>query len=115
MAFNDLEHAVNQKALNWFIEQRRPPEHIRPQLDIGYVVNAQTVDIFEIRPDWKDATIIRHTPVARVKFVRTDKQWRLYWMRANLKWCGYEPAHLHSTLLSALKVVDADALCCFFG
>jgi len=88
---------------------------IRPQLDIGYEVNAQTVDIFEIRPDWKDATIIRHTPVARVKFVRTDKQWRLYWIRANLKWYAYEPAQFHSTLLSALKVVDADALCCFFG
>jgi len=50
-----------------------------------------------------------------MKFVRTDKQWRSYWMRANLKWYGYKPAHLHSTLLSALKIVDADALCCFFG
>jgi hypothetical protein len=74
MAFNDFERAVNQKALSWFIEQRRPPEHIRAQLDIGYEVTAQTVDIFEIRPDWKDKATIRHTPVARVKFVRTKEQ-----------------------------------------
>ena len=115
MAFNDFERAVNNKALDCFIEQRRPPEHIRPQLDIGYEVNAQTVDVFEIRPDWKDNTVIRRTPVARVKFVRTEEQWRLYWMRGNLKWYAYEPDHLHSTLQSALKTVNTDALCCFFG
>jgi hypothetical protein len=115
MAFNDFERAINQKALTWFMEQRRPPEHIRPQIDIGYSVRGQTVDIFEVRPDWKDKTVIGHTPVARVKFVRTEEQWLLYWMRGNLKWYSYEPDHSHSTLHSALKVVSADALCCFFG
>ena len=115
MAFNDFECAVNQKALSWFMEHRRPPEHIRLQLDIGYAVTGQTVDIFEIRPDWKDKTTIRHSPIARVKFVRTEERWRLYWMRGNLKWYAYEPDHLHSTLQSALKAVNADALCYFFG
>ena len=115
MAFNDFERAVNQKTLNWFIERRRPPIHIRPQLDIGYEINGQTVDILEIRPDWKDKTTLRRTPVARAKFVRTEEQWRLCWMRGDLKWYAYEPDHIHSTLQSALKIVDADALCCFFG
>jgi hypothetical protein len=115
MAFTDFERAINQKALSWFIERRRPPEKIRPKLDIGYEVDGQTVDIFEIRPDWKDKSKVRHTPVARIRFVRTEEVWHLYWMRGNLKWYAYDPDHLHSTLQSALKTVDADALCCFFG
>lgn len=115
MAFNDIERATNQKAIDWFLERRRPPVHIRPELDIGIELKGQTVDIFEIRPDWQDEKAIMQTPVARMRFVRTEKLWKLYWMRRDLKWHAYEPSHAHKTLLSALKVVDTDALCCFFG
>jgi hypothetical protein len=115
MAFTEFERAVNLKALKWFVDQRRPPEHIRPQLDIGYAVVGHTVDLFEIRPDWQDKTTTRHTPIARVKFIRTREEWRLYWMRRDLKWHGYEPDEVHSTLMSALKTINTDAYCCFFG
>jgi hypothetical protein len=115
MAFTEFERAVNLRALKWFIDKRRPPEHIRQQLDIGYAIVGHTVDLFEIRPDWQDKTTTRHTPIARVKFVRTREEWRLYWMRRDLKWHGYEPDEAYSTLMSALKTVDTDAYCCFFG
>jgi hypothetical protein len=97
------------------MEQRRPPEHIRPQLDIGFSVVGQTVDIFEIRPDWQDKTTIRHSPVARVRYVKTHNEWRLYWMRSDLKWHLYEPDARFKTLLAALVVVDTDPYGCFFG
>ena len=115
MAFTEIEQARNSKALKWFIEKRRPPEHIRTQLDIGYAVVGHTVDVFEIRPDWQDKSTTRHTPVARAKFVRTKDHWKLYWMRRDLKWHAYEPDEVHSTLMSALKTIDTDAYCCFFG
>lgn len=115
MAFTDIERARNHQALRWFLERRRPPEHIRPQLDIGYAIVGHVVDIFEIRPDWQDRTSTRHTPAARVRFVRTANEWRLYWMRRDLKWHLYEPAAHHPSLQSALEVVHADECCCFFG
>jgi hypothetical protein len=115
MAFTDIERARNLQALKWFVGQRRPPEHIRPQLDIGYAILGHTVDIFEIRPDWQDKTTTRHTPAARIRFVRTRNQWCLYWMRRDLKWHLYEPSEFHDSLRSALEVVNADAHCCFFG
>jgi Protein of unknown function (DUF3024) len=115
MAFNDFESDINRKALDQFLERIRPPERIREQLDFSYKITGQTIDILEIRPDWKDKTKIRDKPVARIKYVRTDEQWHLYWMRGNLKWLSYEPDHLHSTLQSALKTVEADSLSCFFG
>ena len=115
MAFSELERTANLKSLRWFLDVTRPPEEIRPQLDIGYAVVGQTVDVFEIRPDWKDATTTRHTPVARVKYVRTKQHWVLYWMRADLKWHSYQLGDEHRTLMSALKTVKSDPHGCFFG
>ena len=115
MSFSEIERAGNLAALKWFIDRRRPPEHIRSQLDIGYSTVGQTVDIFEIRPDWQDKTETRHTPVARVRYVRSKNEWRLYWMRRDLKWHSYEPSPVHRSLKAALTVIDVDAYCCFFG
>jgi len=115
VAFTDIERARNLASLKWFLERRRPPEHIRAKLDIGYAVEGHAVDIFEIRPDWQDKTETRHSPVARIKYVRSADEWRLYWMRRDLKWHSYEPSATHSSLKAALAVVDADAYCCFFG
>ena len=115
VAFTDFERTANLTALKWFVQRRRPPEQIRPMLDIGYAVVGQTVDLFEIRPDWRDKSTTRHTPVARIRYIRSKAQWRLYWMRSDLKWHAYEPSPEHESLQDALAVVDQDAHCCFFG
>ncbi|MFO1280488.1 MAG: hypothetical protein U1F04_13130 [Burkholderiaceae bacterium] len=74
MPFTDSERATNLAALKGLLDRRRPPERIRPRLDIGYAVVGQTVDVFEIRPDWQDPSTTRHTPVARVRFIRSPKR-----------------------------------------
>jgi hypothetical protein len=71
MHFTDSERAANLAALKWFLQRRRPPEDIRPMLDIGYALVGQTVDLFEIRPDWRDQSATRHTPVARIRYIRS--------------------------------------------
>jgi len=115
MAFTEIEQWQNQKCLNWFLSAHRPPEHIRPQLDYCYQIDGHTVDLQEVRPDWKDKNTIRTTSFARVRFVRSASEWRLYWKRANGKWQSYEPHPTHRSLASALGIVHDDAYCCFFG
>jgi Protein of unknown function (DUF3024) len=115
MAFNERERAANHAALKWFLSRHEAPEHLKEQLDFGYAIVGHTVDIFEVRPDWKDKKTTTHTPVARMKYVRTQDEWRLYWMRGNLKWYLYEPAPVHDSLQDALAVVDEDHYGCFFG
>lgn len=115
MAFTKAEHARNQRDLEWFLGQRRPPEHLRDKLDIAYSEEGHTIDLFEIRPHWDDRTTTYESPIARIRFVRTQNLWRLYWMRRDLKWHGYEPGKRYSTLMSALREVDIDEYCCFFG
>ena len=115
MAFTPHELTAHHAALQWFLARRRPPEHIRPQLDVGWAIVGHTVDLFEVRPDWRDPSVTRHRPFARIRYIRTQDRWRLHWMRASLKWQVYEPDPEHEDLLGALAVVHEDAFACFFG
>jgi hypothetical protein len=56
MAFTELELKRCEKALAQFPELRRPPPHVRDQLDFSYKVKVHSVESVEIRPDWRDRT-----------------------------------------------------------
>ena len=115
MALNDIELRRCERVLAAFLEKRRPPEHIRDQLDIGYKIDGQSVEIFEIRPDWQDKSKKRNTPVAKATYVRTQNVWKVYWMRRDLKWHAYEPFPETKSFQAFTAVVDRDEYCCFFG
>lgn len=115
MALTELERRRCERDLAVFMERRRPPPHIRPKLDLGVRISGQSVEIFGIRPDWRDATVTRESPVAKATFVRSRNRWRVFWMRSDLKWHGYEPNLEVASLEAFLNVVDRDEFCCFFG
>ncbi|TMH65866.1 MAG: DUF3024 domain-containing protein [Betaproteobacteria bacterium] len=115
MAFNDIERKRIERDLANFMERRRPPPHIRPELDFGYRISGHSIEIFEIRPDWQNPKEKMEHPVAKTTFVRTQNLWRVFWMRRDLKWHGYEPAPEVRSLHAFLEVVGRDEYCCFFG
>lgn len=115
MAFSELEHKRCERDLKKFLERRRPPPHVRSRLDLAYRVAGQSVEIFEIRPHWKEPGNVMEAPVAKTTFVRTTNTWKLFWMRRDLKWHGYEPKPEVRDLAEALDVIDRDEFCCFFG
>lgn len=115
MALTDLERRRCERDLAKFMERRRPPPDIRPKLDIGYRIAGHSVELFEIRPDWQDPKKTMEHPFAKATFVRTRNLWRVFWMRRDLKWHGYEPNPEVRSLEAFLHVVDRDEYCCFFG
>ena len=115
MAFNDMERKRCERDIAKFMERHRPPPHIRPQLDFGYRISGQSVELFEIRPDWQNPNEKMQHPVAKTTFVRTTNRWRVFWMRRDLKWHGYEPVPEVASLVAFLAVVGRDEYCCFFG
>jgi len=115
MAFNDLESKRIENAMAAFMAKRRPPPHIRPELDFGYRVSGQSIEIFEIRPQWDDPAIIHERPFAKATYVSTQNLWKVFWKRSDQKWHGYEPASTVKSIQDFLAVVDADPYGCFFG
>ena len=53
MAFTENELTQHRHAVESFLNQRRPPEHIRNELDIVCEIDRQSVEVFEIRPHWE--------------------------------------------------------------
>ena len=98
-----------------FLEKRRPPAHIRPQLDIGVRVSGQSVEIFEVRPRWDRPQEKFETPVAKATYVKSQGIWRVFWMRRDLKWHRYDPAPEVSSVEEFAEIVHEDKHACFFG
>jgi hypothetical protein len=116
MALNDIEAARARKALNDFLAKRRPPPHIRPKLDLGYRIKGQSIELFEIRPVWRGkAGDKREHPFAKATYVRATGIWRVFWLRADLKWHSYPPAPAVGSIEHFLKLVVEDKHACFFG
>lgn len=113
MAFAEIELARVEKAVGGFCRRRVPPE-ISDKLRLEYVVTRHDIVIFEVRPHWNLPGEKLDTPVAKIKYVRSRNEWRLYWMRQDLKWHLYEP-HSGGSLEELVEVIDQDRLCCFFG
>jgi hypothetical protein len=115
MAFTEFESEANAKAVAQFVAKRRPPEHIRGRLDLGIEEKAQAFEVFSLVPHYQKKNTTMRNNVARVRFVRSRDEWHLYCQRADLRWHLYEPDPVHSTLHHALRVIDEDKYCCFFG
>lgn len=102
--------------LRSFIESlRRVDEETRNQLDFGYSCDGQTALLFEIRPQWNDPTKILELPFAKLRFVKSSKIWKLYWMRGSGKWEAYEPLPESTDLHKMLTEIKNDVYGCFFG
>lgn len=115
MAFTPQQLLEITEAMQHFLERHRPPEHIRPQLDIDYNIEGQSVFIVEVRPVWNDPSRIQHLPVAKTTYVKTTGKWKVYWMRGNLKWHAYDSQPTVSSIRDFAKLVEEDRHCCFFG
>jgi hypothetical protein len=115
MALSEIELKRCEKEIEAFMGRRRPPVHIRDELDVGCRVDGQSVEVFEIRPNNSDPAVKQESKIAKATFVRTKGRWRVFWMRQDQSWQSYEPKAEVNTLKEFLNAVDRDEHCCFWG
>lgn len=115
MAFSEFEQKRYEKMISAYIESRRPGPSLRAQLDICYRISGQSIEIYEVRPRWDEPSIKIENPVAKVTYVKTSKNWKIYWMRADLKWHVYEPNAEVQALEDFLNILELDEYGCFWG
>jgi hypothetical protein len=95
--------------------ERRSPAHARHQVRTEYRVKGHEVLIVEVRVVWDDPTRWTELGVAKLKFNRKTREWKLFWQRASLKWQAYEPLAESRDLAVLVGEVDRDPHGCFFG
>lgn len=115
MALSEFELKKWEVTMTDYIEQKRPPAHIRDQLDISFRINGQNIEIFEIRPAFDDPQDKFEAPIAKATYVRSTEKYNIYWMKSDLKWHAYKPRPEVNTLEEFIHEIDADEYSCFWG
>ncbi|MBL8516695.1 MAG: hypothetical protein JNM76_06970 [Betaproteobacteria bacterium] len=59
MVLSEFEAKRVEKVVGAFVANRRPPPNIRKQVDLGFRVKGQSVEIFEVRPVWRGSGEVR--------------------------------------------------------
>ncbi|MBL4707060.1 MAG: DUF3024 domain-containing protein [Flavobacteriales bacterium] len=106
---------IIEKQIADFIEKKRPPVEVRGEVDLAYSMNDETIELFEIRPQWNDQSKKIQSSIARTKYVKSKKKWKVYWMPSNLKWTLYTPAPEVKTINDFIELLEKDDHHCFWG
>lgn len=115
MALSEFDIKKIERAVDGFMSRKRPPPHIRKELDLGYRIESQSLELFEIRPFRQDPSRTLEFPIAKATWVKGSGTWKVYWQRADLNWHRYEPDPEVASVEDFLAIVEADKYACFFG
>ena len=114
MAISEFETRRCEKLAKQFVENIRPPAHVRHEVDYGFRVIDQSVELYVVRPHWQSHQLIE-TPFAKATYQKDKRIWKIYWQRADQKWHPYVPTRHVDALEDFFAVVRADEHACFFG
>jgi hypothetical protein len=115
LGFSEFELKRYHTLLDEYIKSIRPPIDIREQLDIAYRIENQSIFIFEIRPEFQNPNSKIEIEVAKSTYIRTQNRWKIFWMRSDLKWHGYEPDLFVDSIEEVIEIIKSDDYACFWG
>ncbi len=116
MPFTDSEIIEHTRLIEEkFWSRRRPPLHLRERIREGQRIDGQAIELFFVRPSFRNPGQFVEESIAKVQYVRSRNVWKIYWQRADLKWHAYQPRSEVASLAEALLVIDTDTNACFFG
>lgn len=115
MPFTEEERALHEKQMAEFVEKHRPAVEIRNEVDLAFRIDGQSIVIYEVRRHWKDASRRIESAIAKTTFVRTTWNWKVFWMRRDLKWHSYPVQPIAKSLTEFLDLVEEDVKGCFWG
>jgi hypothetical protein len=103
------------EAMENFIARKRPPENIRHQVDLSYKIEDQSIIVFEIRPRWNKPEEKVEGYIGKTTCVKAKNHWKVFWLRADLKWHSYQPQPTVNSLKDFIKLIEEDKHHCFWG
>ena len=113
MAFGNPEFELIDSLVGGLCRKLNQPKI--KELNIEYRVVQHDVIIYEERSAWDQPDEIIETPAAKFRFNKSKNVWRLFWMRADLKWHSYQSLSSSVSLRKLVNEVEADPYGCFWG
>ena len=114
MALSEIQRAQVSKRLAAFCDARVPAA-ARSKVRLGFRLNGGEVVLFEERPAFQPPHEWREMPVAKFKYVGTQRLWRLYCQHRDLRWHAYQALPAASGFEKLLDEVAADPTGIFWG
>lgn len=114
MALSEIQQAQVNKHLGVFCDARVPPA-VRNKVRVGFRIKGVEVLLFEERPAFQPPHEWREMPVAKFRYVGTQKLWRLYCQHRDLRWHSYEALPAAPSFKTLLDEVAADPTGIFWG
>ena len=115
MAISEFEQKRCDREMENFLKAHRPPAHIRHEFDIGYRLENQSVEIFEVRPHFRNPKETMETMAAKATYVKAQNEWRVFWFKSDMKWHRYPPAPEVKYFEDFFAIVGEDANSCFWS
>ena len=115
MALDILTTLYSIEVLENYIDKIRPKEELRDMVDLTYMIENQSITIYEIRPHFNLPAQKIESQIAKTTFVKAKNHWKVLWMGPDLKWHTYTPHPIVNTLKEFVELVDQDKYGCFWG
>lgn len=99
-------------------ENDRIPPHARDQVRIEADLADRSVTILECRPPWDPERVgsdWTRSPVARLRYTRSRKEWTLYWPDRNSRFHLYDLVRPRADVDALLEEIDRDPTSIFWG
>jgi hypothetical protein len=114
VALSEIQRAQVMKGLGAFCEAR-VPRSVRDKVRVGFRIKGGGVVLFEERPAFQPPHEWREMQIAKFKYVSTQRLWRLYCQRRDLRWHAYGALPAARTFDKLLAEVVADPTGIFWG
>lgn len=116
MAIPELTKRAAEQQLAAFCD-RRVPRHVRDQVYLEHKARGNDLTLVERRAPWMPGDDGEWTsrPLALFRWQPATATWILKWANRHGKWLEYPDLEPVGDIALAIREVDADPHCCFFG
>jgi hypothetical protein len=114
MPFSEIELNLIERTVCELCRRRCPPK-FHNEVRLRYRVTRHEVLIDEARAGRKETSRWTEQGIAKLKYIRSAGEWRLFWRHGSGLWQSYEALPDSPDLAVLVAEIDRDPNGCFFG
>lgn len=115
MGFSETDLKKIDKEMKSFINRHMTPAEIDNDVDIKYVIEKDSLTIYEVSPAWDNPSETIEVPIAKATYVKDSDTWKIFRLKDDDKWHKYDQAPEVKKFSEFLDIVEEDKQGYFWG